>query len=75
MSCASCGSDKISDKEEPEIFLYGSGPNPAKIHVTVTVTTCADCCMSYTDSRAEEIRDGAVRRYLAVLARSNKSGS
>jgi len=61
--CPVCGSEHLTEKEEPQSFQYDVDEDAVMINVIVPVMTCGDCEFSYTDYRAEKIRDDATLPY------------
>ncbi len=66
--CDSCGAkNATSNKLEVDNFVYGSGTDAVTITTQVPVTWCAACGEGFTGWEAEEIREEAVKRHLALL--------
>lgn len=64
MNCAECGSQNTRESIQEEIFPYGvDGPDQILLHANVPVVYCCDCESSFTDYRAEEIRDNVVKKW------------
>lgn len=64
ISCPSCGHANCEEKIELEKFPYGD-PVEIDLEVMVPVCRCPQCTFTWTDYRAEEIRDRAVSRLRA----------
>lgn len=65
--CPECGSDETLEKEELDVIMYGGEPlgePEAQIPVKVPVGICTVCDFKWTDYRAEEIHENAVKQYL-----------
>jgi len=64
IDCAMCGSSFTVTTLEDDIIQYGAD-NPIPLKVKVPVINCQDCGFSFTDYRAEEIRDSKVAWWLS----------
>jgi rubrerythrin len=63
--CDFCEDGIARVEQKTQRFLYGV-EEPVELHAVVPVWTCDRCGHAYTDGEAEEIRDAAVRAYLAA---------
>jgi C4-type Zn-finger protein len=64
-TCPACGTAaSVTYTREEESFPYGAGPDAATLSAIVDKGHCATCQLEFTDARAEEARDAAVRSYL-----------
>ena len=54
--CAMCGSEHTHERIEREEWEVAYEGLP-KMIASIPVTTCFDCSFSFTDERAEKIRD------------------
>lgn len=71
ISCAGCGSSNVTTRKDIDRFQYNDKGALVDLAVEVTVFSCADCELEYTDHEAEKARELAVKRYLG----SKKWGS
>lgn len=61
--CPMCGSERLTEKKEKQSFQYNVGKDAVMINVVVPVIKCHSCGFSFTDCRAEKIRDDATLPY------------
>lgn len=62
-TCPACGAG-ISFTREEERFSYGRAPHAVELTAIVDKGRCSTCAFEFTDWRAEEARDAAVKKYL-----------
>lgn len=62
-NCPVCGSEHQTETKEKQSFQYNVGKDAIMIDVVVPVIKCHSCDFSYTDHRAETIRDKATLPY------------
>jgi hypothetical protein len=60
MTCPDCGKGPVSESYEGISFPIVNG---VELYAVVPVMFCMGCAFSWTDYRAEEIRDETVRIY------------
>lgn len=65
--CPACGGESLTSKIEETSFVYGTGTKTANLTCSVPVHSCRSCGFEFTDDKAEDARDLAVRRYLQVM--------
>jgi putative zinc finger/helix-turn-helix YgiT family protein len=65
--CPACGKESLGTRVEETSFVYGTGAAAVDLTCSVPVHKCADCAFEFTDDKAEDARDLAVRRYLKVM--------
>jgi hypothetical protein len=68
--CPACHKYSMVTTSVDSKFAYGAGRNAVELSCTIPVQRCSQCGFEFTDHRAEEARDLAVRRYLGVLLQS-----
>ena len=63
--CPACGApESVTFTREEEAFPYGVAPNTVNLAVVVDKGHCAACTFEFTDWRAENARDEAVKAHL-----------
>jgi putative zinc finger/helix-turn-helix YgiT family protein len=65
--CPACHQHSIVTTSVDSKFVYGAGRNAVELSCTTPVQRCSQCDFEFTDQRAEEARDLAVRRHLGVF--------
>jgi len=66
--CPACGKETIGTRVEETTFVYGTGSTAVNLTCPVPVHKCDACAFEFTDDKAEDARDLAVRRYLRVMS-------
>ncbi len=65
--CPACGKESLGTIVKETAFVYGTGAAAVNLTCSVPVHKCADCAFEFTDDKAEDARDLAVRSYLKVM--------
>jgi putative zinc finger/helix-turn-helix YgiT family protein len=65
--CPDCEGSKFEVCEREQIVPYGKGDSASSVSCLVPTYVCSLCGCEWTDSRAEDIRHGAVCRHLGRL--------
>lgn len=65
--CPMCGSKRVRDAIETEVFEYGSGSDVVELKAQVPLHTCTQCDFEFTNELAEIRRHEAVCNYLGIL--------
>lgn len=65
--CPMCGSKRVRDAIETEVFEYGSGSDAVELKAQVPLHTCTQCDFEFTNELAEIRRHEAVCNYLGIL--------
>ena len=60
VACEVCGAPGITTSNEDEIFEYAIKDDIHTMTMKIPVFHCGVCEISYTDHRAEEIREAAI---------------
>jgi len=63
--CPHCEGPTI-ESDVVDYFEYGSGDDATTLYAVVTVISCNDCGLEFTDWRGEDARQAAVDRFLGV---------
>ena len=64
-TCPACGAvDSVAFTREEESFPYGVAPHTVDLSAVVDKGHCTACTVEFTDWRAEDVRDAAVKAYL-----------
>lgn len=61
--CPNCGSTSLDERIIADVFPYGAEPEQVQLVARVPLLECK-CGLEFTDVRAEELRDEAVRHHL-----------
>lgn len=64
--CPSCGSSKVAETWIDDKFEYGEGKNVSVLTAKIPLCQCGVCDLSFTDWRAEELRNEAVCVHLGI---------
>jgi hypothetical protein len=68
-TCPACDApSSVTFTPEEEHFPYGIAPHTVELTALVDKGSCSACAFEFTDWRAEEALDKAVRTHLASLA-------
>ena len=70
VTCAMCGSSKVTTKWLKDSFEYGSGEAKVHLEAEIPVHSCAKCSIEFTDHSADLIQHEAVCRHLGLLSPS-----
>lgn len=70
VTCAMCGSSKVTTKWLMESFEYGSGEAKVYLEVEIPVHNCGECSFEFTDHSADLLQHEAICRHLGLLTPS-----
>lgn len=67
VTCAVCGSSKVTTKWLKDRFEYGSGDTAVYLEVEIPVHSCVECSFEFTDQSADLLQHEAICRHLRLL--------
>lgn len=70
VTCAMCGSSKVTTKLQMDSFEYGSGDTKIILEVEIPVHNCSECLFEFTDHSADLLQHEAVCRHHGLLTPS-----
>ena len=70
VTCAMCGSSKVTTKWLMDSFEYGSDETKVLLEVEIPVHNCGECSFEFTDHSADLLQHEAICRHLGLLSPS-----